>query len=245
MLEIARIKTKQHDVDVRHRNAIVDIKLARARQAVDAQLAVQRIQTSLSLATEERHGEEEARRKRLIDWWSQNRKGQFVAENLIYGTQQRMRHEPHPGQHFVGVMSSSVSLHPRRWDEDWVGLENSPQRGLPIIKPLERGSRVPIPHRGAREQGEHYISPDEVENTWIRVEIAAGLGSSGRRRGWVRFVGVVHFASGEWVGVELDHMYGRNNGSVDGVSYFNCVNEYGVFVRQGQATRVQTGTYPP
>ena len=49
--------------------------------------------------------------------------------------------------------------------------------------------------------------------------------------GIVRFVGTTSFATGKWIGVELDGPTGKNNGSVQGKSYFSCRNGYGVFVR--------------
>ncbi|OBA24448.1 hypothetical protein METBIDRAFT_10587 [Metschnikowia bicuspidata var. bicuspidata NRRL YB-4993] len=51
--------------------------------------------------------------------------------------------------------------------------------------------------------------------------------------GTVRYVGATQFAPGEWVGVELDHPRGRNDGAVQGVRYFDCqkAGNYGVFVR--------------
>jgi dynactin 1 len=53
--------------------------------------------------------------------------------------------------------------------------------------------------------------------------------------GVVRFVGATSFAAGKWIGVELDGPTGKNNGSVQGKSYFSCRNGYGVFVRPAGA----------
>ena len=54
-------------------------------------------------------------------------------------------------------------------------------------------------------------------------------------RGVVRFKGPTSFMStGKWVGVELYEKNGKNDGSVDGISYFNCELGYGVFVRPSQ-----------
>lgn len=52
--------------------------------------------------------------------------------------------------------------------------------------------------------------------------------------GTVRFIGTTQFAPGEWVGVELDKPTGRNDGSLQGVKYFECLKpgNYGVFVRK-------------
>merc|ERR1719347_1099413 len=49
--------------------------------------------------------------------------------------------------------------------------------------------------------------------------------------GVVRFLGTTSFAAGAWVGVELDTPQGKNDGSVDGVRYFNCGAKRGMFVR--------------
>lgn len=54
-------------------------------------------------------------------------------------------------------------------------------------------------------------------------------------RGVVRFKGPTSFMStGKWVGIELYEKNGKNDGSVDGISYFNCELGYGVFVRPSQ-----------
>lgn len=52
--------------------------------------------------------------------------------------------------------------------------------------------------------------------------------------GIVRFVGPTEFAGGHWVGVELDDSSGKNDGTIMGVTYFNCEPEHGVFVRASQ-----------
>ncbi|KAF8899310.1 dynein associated protein-domain-containing protein [Infundibulicybe gibba] len=53
-------------------------------------------------------------------------------------------------------------------------------------------------------------------------------------RGVVRFIGATSFSTGTWVGVELSEKNGKNDGSVNGTSYFNCKMGYGVFIRQSQ-----------
>ncbi|XP_018019260.1 dynactin subunit 1 isoform X2 [Hyalella azteca] len=52
--------------------------------------------------------------------------------------------------------------------------------------------------------------------------------------GTVAFVGTTQFAAGKWVGVVLDQPGGRNNGTVEGHTYFKCEDKYGLFVRQTQ-----------
>lgn len=50
-------------------------------------------------------------------------------------------------------------------------------------------------------------------------------------RGVVRFSGATSFSTGKWIGIELYHPNGKNDGSVNGVSYFTCKPNFGVFVR--------------
>lgn len=52
----------------------------------------------------------------------------------------------------------------------------------------------------------------------------------GHRLGVLRYAGMVHFEGGEWCGVELDQALGTNNGAINGVRYFNCGADYGLFV---------------
>lgn len=57
------------------------------------------------------------------------------------------------------------------------------------------------------------------------------------QRGTVAYVGATLFASGKWVGVILDEPKGKNDGTVQGKSYFTCKENHGIFVRQSQVRR--------
>ena len=59
-----------------------------------------------------------------------------------------------------------------------------------------------------------------------RVAVSGRVGE-----GTVRFTGNTQFSSGNWIGIELDAADGRNNGSVNGVVYFECAPNHGVFAR--------------
>jgi len=60
--------------------------------------------------------------------------------------------------------------------------------------------------------------------------------------GIVRFVGATSFAAGKWIGVELDGPTGKNNGFVQGKSYFSCRDGYGVFVRPAGAKLIDVSS---
>jgi len=50
----------------------------------------------------------------------------------------------------------------------------------------------------------------------------------------VKYVGSPRFADGVWVGVAFDTAIGRNDGMVEGISYFKCPPRHGLFVRPSQ-----------
>lgn len=51
------------------------------------------------------------------------------------------------------------------------------------------------------------------------------------RQATVRFIGLTHFANGEWIGVELNDATGKNDGEVQGERYFECDPGFGMFIR--------------
>ncbi|KAK3094997.1 hypothetical protein FSP39_008880 [Pinctada imbricata] len=63
--------------------------------------------------------------------------------------------------------------------------------------------------------------------------------------GTVAYVGTTLFSSGKWIGVNLDDAKGKNNGTVQGRSYFTCEDNHGIFVRQSQITVLDGGVSTP
>ncbi|KAL9919930.1 kinesin heavy chain 73 isoform 4-T13 [Glossina fuscipes fuscipes] len=49
--------------------------------------------------------------------------------------------------------------------------------------------------------------------------------------GLIAYVGTTHFQPGLWIGVELDTPTGKNDGTVQGIQYFQCKAKHGIFVR--------------
>ena len=64
------------------------------------------------------------------------------------------------------------------------------------------------------------------------------------RSATIRFLGSPHFASGDWVGVELDDASGKNDGAVQGRRYFECSAGHGMFVKPGAITIVEDEATP-
>ena len=77
----------------------------------------------------------------------------------------------------------------------------------------------------------------------------------GARRGSIRYVGKQPVAGAEgetgevavlplgwWVGVEYDEPLGKNNGTVKGVTFFTCAENFGAMVRPDKVT---VGDFPP
>lgn len=52
--------------------------------------------------------------------------------------------------------------------------------------------------------------------------------------GKVAYVGFTSFSPGKWIGLILDEPKGKNDGTVQGKQYFECQENYGMFVRQTQ-----------
>lgn len=61
------------------------------------------------------------------------------------------------------------------------------------------------------------------------------------KTGVVAYIGKTHFASGIWVGVELDTPTGKNDGNVNGTFYFNCKPKHGIFVKPDKLKLDQRG----
>ncbi|MEQ2271315.1 hypothetical protein XENORESO_002505 [Xenotaenia resolanae] len=66
---------------------------------------------------------------------------------------------------------------------------------------------------------------DEMPSFHLGDRVLVG----GVQPGTLRFKGPTSFANGFWAGVELDKCEGSNNGTYDGVVYFECEESHGIF----------------
>ncbi|XP_039533243.1 CAP-Gly domain-containing linker protein 1 isoform X2 [Pimephales promelas] len=60
---------------------------------------------------------------------------------------------------------------------------------------------------------------------------------NGNKPGSVQFIGGTQFAPGQWAGIVLDEPIGKNDGSVSGVRYFQCMDLRGIFTRPSKLSR--------
>ncbi|KAM7162089.1 centrosome-associated protein 350 isoform 4-T4 [Macrochelys suwanniensis] len=73
------------------------------------------------------------------------------------------------------------------------------------------------------------ISITEEANTLVNFNIGDRILVSNIQPGTLRFKGLTSFAKGFWAGVELDKPEGNNNGTYDGIKYFDCKEKHGIF----------------
>lgn len=75
---------------------------------------------------------------------------------------------------------------------------------------------------------------DEMSGFKIGDRVLVGRVQPGR----LRFKGPTSFANGFWAGVELDKSEGSNNGTYDGVLYFVCEENHGIFAPPDKITHL-------
>uniref|UniRef100_A0A8C3IPM7 Centrosomal protein 350 n=1 Tax=Chrysemys picta bellii TaxID=8478 RepID=A0A8C3IPM7_CHRPI len=73
------------------------------------------------------------------------------------------------------------------------------------------------------------VSITEEANTLVNFSIGDRILVSNVQPGTLRFKGLTSFAKGFWAGVELDKPEGNNNGTYDGIKYFDCKEKHGIF----------------
>lgn len=64
---------------------------------------------------------------------------------------------------------------------------------------------------------------------------------NGVKPGVIAYLGETQFAPGQWAGVVLNDLVGKNDGSVAGVRYFECQPLQGIFTRPSKLTRQCVG----
>ncbi|KAB5567082.1 hypothetical protein PHYPO_G00228690 [Pangasianodon hypophthalmus] len=84
---------------------------------------------------------------------------------------------------------------------------------------------VPSPPKSPKDEMPDYVIGDRVLVSNVQP-------------GTLRFKGQTSFANGFWAGVELDVSEGSNNGTYDGVVYFQCKEKHGIFAPPEKISRL-------
>ncbi|KAJ9631207.1 hypothetical protein H2204_008292 [Knufia peltigerae] len=72
----------------------------------------------------------------------------------------------------------------------------------------------------------------------LNIKLGHTIVTQDGREGIIRYIGPLHIAAGEWLGLELPDQSGKNDGSVKGQRYFQCTPGYGIFVRKESAITI-------
>ncbi|XP_041133986.1 centrosome-associated protein 350 isoform X2 [Polyodon spathula] len=124
--------------------------------------------------------------------------------------------------------SSERLLEIRSPTEDYKGKERSDgeqEAATPVPSPNTSPSLTPP--SGPRDSD---LLPDFTVGDRVLV--------SNVQPGTLRFKGKTKFANGYWAGVELDKSEGSNNGTYDGVVYFECQEQHGIFAPPHKISRL-------
>ncbi|XP_054481612.1 CAP-Gly domain-containing linker protein 2 isoform X3 [Anoplopoma fimbria] len=117
-----------------------------------------------------------------------------------------------------------------------------PGRGPKHSSPVGRTSSPVVPKDNAplkpttptkiSEEGDDVLGDYTVgEQVWV----------NGVKLGVIAYLGETQFAPGQWAGVILNDLVGKNDGSVGGVRYFECQPLQGIFTRPSKLTRQPFG----
>uniref|UniRef100_A0A914ZMJ9 CAP-Gly domain-containing protein n=6 Tax=Parascaris univalens TaxID=6257 RepID=A0A914ZMJ9_PARUN len=81
-----------------------------------------------------------------------------------------------------------------------------------------------------------------AEGIKVGSRCSVQLNNQPEKRGVVSYIGETKFRQGYWIGVTYDEPVGKNDGSIEGIRYFTCMEKYGGFVRPQD---VRIGDFPP
>ena len=110
--------------------------------------------------------------------------------------------------------------------------QGTPGAGKGVSPPKPSASSQPAARGGSEPPAE--------------LEVGDRVLVGGVKAGTIAFVGPTQFAHGVWAGVVLDTKDGKNNGCVNGVQYFECEANRGLFARPEKlALLAKASSLPP
>ncbi|XP_024249366.1 CAP-Gly domain-containing linker protein 2 isoform X6 [Oncorhynchus tshawytscha] len=98
----------------------------------------------------------------------------------------------------------------------------------------------PLPSSNASDKSSSKTSEvgDDVLGDYV---VGERVWVNGVKPGVIAYLGETQFAPGQWAGVVLNDLLGKNDGSVGGVRYFECQPHQGIFTRPSKLTRQPVG----
>ncbi|XP_033955040.2 CAP-Gly domain-containing linker protein 2-like [Pseudochaenichthys georgianus] len=107
-----------------------------------------------------------------------------------------------------------------------------PGRTSSPVPPKDNTPLKPTTPTKITEEGDEVLGDYTVgETVWV----------NGVKLGVIAYLGETQFAPGQWAGVILNDLVGKNDGSVGGVRYFECQALQGIFTRPSKLNRQQAG----
>ncbi|XP_039432946.1 restin homolog isoform X11 [Culex pipiens pallens] len=144
---------------------------------------------------------------------------QCEAKKGVFSRLTRLTREPLPG---AGAISAGGS-----------GDTSLDQSLRSLTSPMRSGAVSPTHSVSSFASRSPAMGKAATLTVGDRVIVSSGFGS---RPGILKYLGETQFASGTWCGVQLDEASGKNDGSVDGVKYFDCPAKCGIFVPIAKVT---------
>ncbi|KAJ6657350.1 hypothetical protein lerEdw1_002517 [Lerista edwardsae] len=98
-----------------------------------------------------------------------------------------------------------------------------------LLKSEERSDMEKVPADVDSSLWTSSAKREEGEDGLLDFSIGDRVLVSNVQPGTLRFKGQTSFAKGLWAGVELDKPEGNNNGTYNGITYFDCKEKHGIF----------------
>uniref|UniRef100_A0A8C9XNY3 CAP-Gly domain containing linker protein 2 n=1 Tax=Sander lucioperca TaxID=283035 RepID=A0A8C9XNY3_SANLU len=112
-----------------------------------------------------------------------------------------------------------------------VGRTSAGGTSSPLV-PRDNAPLKPTTPTKISEEGDEVLGDYTVgEQVWV----------NGVKLGVIAYLGETQFAPGQWAGVILNDLVGKNDGSVGGVRYFECQPLQGIFTRPSKLTPQPVG----
>uniref|UniRef100_A0A8C6PQ93 CAP-Gly domain containing linker protein 2 n=1 Tax=Nothobranchius furzeri TaxID=105023 RepID=A0A8C6PQ93_NOTFU len=131
------------------------------------------------------------------------------------------KHSSPMGRSSVGGTFSPIAPKDKTLNKLCSHPESNPGTPLKPITPIK------ISEEGDEVLGDYTVG----EQVWV----------NGVKPGAIAYLGETQFAPGQWAGVILNDLVGKNDGSVGGVRYFECQPLQGIFTRPSKLTRQPMG----